>query len=141
MGHDINKLTEKYWAGNTSPEEERWLQDHADDIPEKADREYFRYLRSQRDIRMPDVNKRRRHFNFRRLAAVIALLLLPLIWVVTQDNKDQIAQQYEVKDPEEAMRITKTVLGVMSQQMERAKAHTTEISKFNKVEQKIEAEL
>lgn len=137
MERDIKKLIRNYWNGDTSLEEEKWLIANCDQIDDQVAKSYFQQIKSKQQLRMPE-KKRHNRMNWRQLAAAVALLITPLVWYVTRENQRDIAKRYEVENPQEAFEVTQTALKMISKNFEKAKSQTKQISKFNKVEEKLE---
>lgn len=131
---EMDRLLEAYWAGESTLDQEQKLkqyfagglirEDH------KAYADLFGYFGQQRSVtyqggkkEVPQQGAAVRSLSFKKViyaaAAVIALVLGSVFTVknlvtVNNDTDAKTAMYYEVEDPEEAMRITREALALVS---------------------------
>jgi hypothetical protein len=130
---DMDILLERYWDGDTTLEEEKAIRQYYKDghVKEshKVYADMFKYFEVQSKTKMVDNQenrpKIRDHKNVIPLrkviygAAAVALLVLSSILVMKnisskENTSQQTASVYEVEDPEEALRVTKEALALVS---------------------------
>jgi len=136
MDSQIEKLKEKYWAGNTSPEEEKELKSYFRKKPSFSEEgNYFRTLSMMQEER---TGKTFEHPAGRKkpliwLAAACLIILVALgIFLPGQKSN---TQQFAVQDPAEAYAITKASLVMVSQELNKGKTYSTELKKINEAKQ------
>lgn len=158
---DSNKkkqLTEKYWQGLTTPEEEKQLKigHHLDEAETAA---YFQQLQAFSNLTLPIEKKqqllsqleqkahpRRRFLRpifLLKMAAVIACCLGASIWLFQTDN--QVVEPVHVQpiskaEQEKAFEITKQALMLVSAKLNKASKVTVALDKFGEAQAKIEGE-
>jgi hypothetical protein len=110
---DISDLLNRYWEGETTLEEERWLKDFfaTQPVPEQYRQEaaLFRALRSEQSVQMPTGGKMavspRSSFRFAWAAAAsVALLIVAGIWwgVNRPDSAhSEVAQELPAAKPDQ----------------------------------------
>jgi hypothetical protein len=134
MDLQIEKLLEKYWAGKTSPDEEKairkYFKNHSEESLEGL---YFNQIKSKREIKPQNsfVHPGRR---IRRAwlyaAAVIIIALLSVPFILQQEKPED---KFAVNDPKEAFEITKASLMMVSQGLNKGKTYSAdELGKFDK---------
>lgn len=135
---DMDILLEKYWEGETSIREEEILKAYFKsrniDAHHQEFADLFQYFDDQKGIVYPsgeqnhipkpsDTNdaKKVKIFPFRKLlyaVAAVSVLVFGAVSVMrlVEDNKkiDQTAHVIEIEDPEEALRVTKEALALVS---------------------------
>lgn len=136
MKPDIDSLLEKYWEGESSIEDEQILKQYflSSHILDKHDayRDLFVYFHEESQIQYPFKNQqiesnqetivKVRSLSIKKYifaAAAIMVLALCSIFVVKNlksDNqtKESYSQVQEIEDPEEALRVTKQALALLS---------------------------
>jgi len=134
MDLQIEKLLEKYWAGETSLDEEKEIREYFKDHPDQSpEGEYFERIKSKRETEpqysfVHPGRKIRRLWLSAAAAVIIALLSIPFI-IQQQKPKDKFA----VNDPKEAFEITKASLMMVSQGLNKGKTYSAdELGKFDK---------
>ena len=138
MNHaQANELIERYFAGETSLEEEARLKAYfrTDTVAPELRRyaPLFRYWDEEASLRAPRPAKARKRILYRRLLAVAAaLLLLVTVQFVHQRQAPKIStfpvaqrqpvdwSRHEITDEKEAMRFLKTVLKSTSENLTKA---------------------
>jgi len=129
---DYSRLLDKYWDGETSEDEEFVLKGYfrSSIIQEehKAFTDLFEYFDHQKNITFTarqnestDSKPKVKYFNLRRIiysVAAASLLLFAAVTVMKDINPDpneqQTAMVNEIEDPEEALRVTKEALALVS---------------------------
>ncbi len=129
---DVDKLLDKYWDGNSSIDEEIFLKNYFNSafVHEKHQSftPLFQYYSDQAKITFPEEKKNNvfninKTFSFsikRTIFAVAAVSLLVLgsmfvLKTIKPENKAmQTAMVHEIEDPEEALRVTKEALAMVS---------------------------
>lgn len=154
---ELERLLEKYWACETSLEEEQMLRDHfrkvrsMDETPDAA--ALFAYFELQRsrevndmafDHRMADMAKpKARAFNrivhrSLRIAAGIAVLVTAVWFVrseIRQNTPPEIVDTYS--DPELAFEETKRALLIISRSFGTAEEQAKKLDLFNEAQRQI----
>ncbi len=132
----IEKLKEKYWAGETTLAEEKELKAYFKENPTLTkDGQFYADLNKQQRIRS---NRSFAHPGKRNnkawlsVAAVI-LILLTMGIVFFPDNTKQ--DQFAVEDPQEAFEITKASLMMISEGLNKGKTYSKELNKINKAKE------
>ena len=97
---DIEDLLNRYWEGETTLEEERWLKDYfsTQPVPEQYRREarLFRTFRSEQSVQMPGSRGAvllSRRFGWRGAAVAASLLLLVAAGIWWQQARSDAEQQ------------------------------------------------
>jgi hypothetical protein len=129
---DYSRLLDKYWDGETSEDEEFILKVYfcSGNVQEehKVFVDLFEYFDTQKSItfnslqsKSIDVKPKIKYFNFRKIiysVAAASVLLFAAVTVMKDINPDPTVQQtamvYEIEDPEEALRVTKEALALVS---------------------------
>ena len=129
---DYSRLLDKYWDGETSEDEEFILKVYfcSGNVQEehKVFVDLFEYFDTQKSItfntqqsKSIDVKPKIKYFSFRKIIYSIAaasVLLFAAVTVMKDINPDPTVQQtamvYEIEDPEEALRVTKEALALVS---------------------------
>ncbi|MBK7804704.1 MAG: hypothetical protein IPJ51_00065 [Saprospiraceae bacterium] len=129
---DYSRLLDKYWDGETSEDEEFILKVYfcSGNVQEehKGFVDLFEYFDTQKSItfnsqqsKSIDVKPKIKYFSFRKIIYSIAaasVLLFAAVTVMKDINPDPTVQQtamvYEIEDPEEALRVTKEALALVS---------------------------
>ena len=143
---DINKLLEKYWQGETTLEEEKFIKEHFANNNTTDDnlKSLFSFFEKERQITYEgELNIPQNKvvkINFYRELAVAAsiVLLLGLAFLIRRnivhDNHNQLAK-YEVKDPEKAKEITKNALALLAKNYNKGEtALSKNIKNINKID-------
>lgn len=152
-GGEIDRLLNAYWEGESTLGDEKRLREYfAGNSIKKEHLAYaglFQYFEDQRSVTFEaaTLNPRREEakvvrFDFKKVmygtAAVFALAMGSL-FVVKNLSTDQLpaaktAAVYEVEDPEEAMRITREALAMVSSKFRQSQQHVKEnMGALNKV--------
>ena len=129
---DYSRLLDKYWDGETSEDDEFILKVYfcSGNVQEehKVFVDLFEYFDTQKSItfnsqlsKSIDVKPKIKYFSFRKIIYSIAaasVLLFAAVTVMKDINPDPTVQQtamvYEIEDPEEALRVTKEALALVS---------------------------
>lgn len=132
IGVDYSDLLEKYFDGETSDREEFILRDYFRSKmirdEHKLYTELFEYFDAQRSVtytvvgnETKDSKPKVKYFNLRRIIYAVAaasVLLFGAVTVMKEFNPDPIKNQAamvnEIEDPEEALRVTKEALALVS---------------------------
>ncbi len=124
--NNINKLTEKYWAGETTLQEEHVLREHYatyDKVtsPESA---IFSFMKSEQAVRytktieMPQARKSKWTNRLLSIAAV-GLVLMGSWWGINQASKTN--NKVVVEDPQLALQITKEAFALLNGKVGKSK--------------------
>lgn len=140
---ELQSLIHKYWAGETTREEEQQLRQllrepaHARAFPKEA--MLFQLFDHESAIERPAAQEhlphRRRNLRplWISLAASIALLL-GLYWGNRSENPlpkpDSVNQLAQIEDPDQAYEVTREALLLVSQQLNRSKKPHQQVSKL-----------
>ena len=139
MDSQIKKLKEKYWAGETSPAEEKELKAYFSSHPSPdAEAKMFRQMDEQKKTgsgrTFTHPGRKIRTGWFSAAAAVIILVTAGLfVWQNDTNNADP----YAVDDPQEAYEITRASLMKISEGLNKGKTYTYELTKINKAKETI----
>jgi len=132
MQLNIDILLDKYWEGNTSVEDENLLKDYfsgTNIIDEhKPYQELFRYFTEQQNITYQTLNIKKgisegksKVIVFRKFiyaVAAVSVLVFAAVSVMKNIEPKQVIQETslvnEIDDPEEALRVTKEALAMVS---------------------------
>lgn len=149
---ELERLLEKYWACETSLEEEQILRDHfrkaeATDATRDA-AALFAYFEIQRTTEVKDVPTRKiRTFNrlvqkSLRIAAGIAVLVAA-VWLVRSEIRENTPQVMvdTYSDPELAFEETKRALLIISKGFGTAEEQAKKIDLFNDAQRQIRSEM
>lgn len=136
MESQIEVLLEKYWAGETTVEEEQkikaWYRENPALTPEST---YFRTLSGKQKVasgkRFAHPAKARRNTHW--LAAAVVIVAITAGTLVFQDAKKQ--REYVVEDPQEAYEITKKALLMVSSGLNEGRTYSEELTRINKAEE------
>ncbi|MBK9735760.1 MAG: hypothetical protein IPO92_12650 [Saprospiraceae bacterium] len=143
MNHNIDELLDRYWDGESSVDEENALKAYfASDHVLKEHLPYsdlFRYFEDQskikysNDIKAPHIEDDKHNIvniSFRKYVyAIAAVFILGLCSIFVMKNisanqkQDNISLVQEIEDPEEALRVTKQALALVSRKFNKSK-HT-----------------
>ncbi len=149
---ELNILAEKFWEGNCSESEEKFLRDYLrwnDDIPSEfydlrdylsmmnADTEGLSLDFDQKVLSTIDSSSSRRRLDLKRLYPIagVAVILFG-IFIVTQlgdsDPVEPVAQEIDTyEDPEKAYEEVKKALMMVSGKMNKGKKYSNELGKFS----------
>ncbi len=139
MRPDIDNLLEKYWEGETSLEDEKVLKEYfkSTDVAEEhaAFKDLFGFFDNESRITYPIDNQsseteskptlKVRSLSIKKYifaaAAIFVLTIGSIIVVKNLNNNDQPKETYsqvqEIEDPEEALRVTKQALALLSKKL------------------------
>lgn len=156
-------LLDKFWKGDTSTEEERWLTENAKAIrasglknPELKYLEYINNRQSSAELgddfdnkilsiiekeSKPPTTFRLRSWYWQ--AAVIALFIsLGILFkgqLFVQQKPEKVVMTDTYEDPQKAFEATKMALLLMSEKLNKGEEFTVKIQKFNELEQTIKS--
>ena len=135
---NINELLEKYWAAETSLEEEKIIRQYykngmVPEVPENALFEYFEEVQNQElkgAIKMSP--PKAKIFNFRVLLSIAAsLLILSAAFFSLQYNTNN--NHREITNPDEALEMTLAALSIMNRSINTGEVIVKEnMKKFDK---------
>ncbi len=152
------QLLEKYWAGETSLEEEAWLRQQMPSFDELSTEEnaYWQKLDQFESLSLDEAFSMEAietasaktafkaqlpwYKNIRRLAA--AVLVIGLLGTAINSIMNQEQQVIEIaaeQTPEEAFEIAKQSLMLISSKMNKGVDCTTSLEKFDQLKEKIKA--
>lgn len=160
----IAALLEKFWAGETSLEEEKELRLYflQDDVPQEWKKEaaYFRFLDMQLMAQSPsdeeilasiesnekEVYPRNNQIfltigNLGKVAAVVVIVALATFFLKQdyEEKREKIDPLVEgtIEDPQKAFEETKKALMLVSQQLNKGKKHAQKLGAFEDAQQKV----
>ena len=137
MESRIKGLLEKYWAGETSIQEEIELKEHFRKNPSlTSEGSYFRELnrlKADPEVKFTHPGRAGRKARWSVAAAVTIGLMAAMM--VIQDARKQ--REFAVEDPKEAFEITRKALLMVSSGLNEGKTYSTEINNLNKAEELI----
>lgn len=132
----IEKLKQKYWAGETSLAEEKELKAYFKENPSLSkDGSYYAELKKQQQLKPvhsfihPGRKKRQ---TWMSMAAAILILITVGFFVFQNDNKQD---QFAAQDPQEAFEITKASLMMISEGLNKGKTYSQELNKINEAKE------
>jgi len=132
----IEKLNEKYWAGETSLAEEKELKDYFKENPSLSkDGRYFAEVKKQQQVKPVHSFAhpgRRKKQTWLSMAAAILILITIGFFVFQNENKQD---QFAVQDPQEAFEITKASLLMISEGLNKGKTYSQELNKINEAKE------
>jgi len=146
---EINRLLEKYWAGDTSLDEELALKTFfsGDSVPENL-RKYqpiFVWKTKQSLLRAPRIGgfeyKKSAHFQWDsilKIAASVLLMMTVGIGFYTHYEQEKYLDKVfseTYSNPEDALQATKNVIGKISSVLNMAKDKRNEAQKLDSLEQ------
>ena len=153
----VRSLIDKYWKGDSTPEEERFLKEHftREEGYDENEQLLFAYLNEksreaidEEDFDQNILNKVKEgktfHFSIRRIKVwqvAAAILVLFAIGTILRYEKPQpvheavITDTYE--DPEKAFEETKKALMLISEKMNTGHEYAFKLSKFNESQELI----
>lgn len=134
----IEKLKNKYWAGETSLAEEKELKAYFKKNPSLSkEGDYHLALHKQQNQKaaysFSHPGKRKYQSWLSAAAAILILLTVGLFMFQADDNQDQ----YAVDDPKEAYEITRASLLKVSEGLNKGKTYSKELIKINKAKESI----
>lgn len=133
MESRIEELMEKYWAGDTSIEEEQQLKAHFRQHPSLApEGQYFRALAGKQQLavgkKFSHPGHVRKKAQWSAAAAVVVGIMAAVL--VFQDARKQ--REFAVEDPQEAYEITRRALLMVSSGLNEGKTYSKELKGINK---------
>lgn len=132
----IEKLKEKYWAGETTPAEEKELKSYFRDNPSlQKESGFFKAIDKQRKIK-PEYgfsHPGKKHYPQWLSAAAAILILISVGFFMFQNNEKQ--DQYAIDDPQEAYEITRASLLKVSEGLNKGKTYSKELNKINEAKE------
>ena len=138
MDLQIEKLKEKYWAGETSLAEEQELKTYFKENPSLTkEGNYFTGLRKQQKIKANHSFSHPGKKNYQAWwsAAAAILILFTVGMFIFQNN--QTKDQFAIEDPKEAYEITRASLLKVSEGLNKGKTYSKELNKINKAKESI----
>lgn len=138
MESQIEKLVEKYWAGDTSIEEEQRLKAYFQKNPSLTpEGVYFRTIAGKQQEATPKLAHPGKAGNKAQWSAAAAIIIGILAAVlVFQDARKQ--REYVVEDPKEAYEITRKALLMVSSGLNEGKSYSRQLTKINKAKELIQ---
>lgn len=151
----IKLLSEKYWNGQTSLEEETELRNliqETDDPKWQNEKEWFSYLNESASLTMkvslPKISSKRKQvflsskhiMNGLKIAATISILSLAFYFFYDDisKNEEQITEITDTfDDPQKAFEETKKALMLISSNIGKGRHEAEKLSEFSRAEQKL----
>jgi hypothetical protein len=156
---NIKKLVDKYWKGDTTPEEEKYLKTYfSDNIPSEPEHMLFTWLQNKSEEGIQDENfdqkildnldrhaspVNRFKIKFWHVAAAILIIVSSVIVLKYHDApppRQRIVYEDSYEDPREAFEETKKALLFISGKMNVSNEYTNKLSEFNKTQERIKQE-
>ena len=135
MESRIKELLEKYWAGETSLEEEKIIQEYFKENPSLTEEgQYFRAIAANQKLTYKgEVPGKPKIFRKQWLsvAATVAVGVITAIIALDNSRKDD---PFAVTDPQEAYEVTRQALMMISSNLNETRQYPAELSKINKAE-------
>ncbi len=137
MESPIESLLEKYWKGETSPEEEKLVKEHFRNNPALSkESDYFRLLSKARDVTFDQKVSFKPKSTWLSVAATITIGVATATLVLQQSTKDP----FDIEDPKEALEATKKALMLIGMELNEGHSYTMEIKKINKAKEELDTE-
>ncbi len=132
----IEKLQQKYWAGETSQAEEKELKSFYRQNPSLTkDGTYFRFLNESKgqnpDHSFTHPGRKNKPYWWSIAAVILVLFTVGIFFFHNNSNQ----QTYAVDDPERALEITRASLMMVSEGLNKGKTYSTELKKINKAKE------
>ena len=134
----IEKLKEKYWAGETTLAEEQELKAYFKEHPSLTkEGDYHTILRNQQKVKAKHSfnHPGKKNYPVWWSAAAAILILFTVGMFIFQNN--QTKDQFAVEDPQEAYEITRATLLKVSEGLNKGKTYSKELNKINKAKESI----
>lgn len=135
MESRIKELLHKYWAGNSTLQEEAAIKQYFKENPSlTGEGQYFqavRKLQADPKVKFSHPGKKARKARW-SVAAAITVGIMAAILVI-EDARQQ--REFAVEDPKEAYEITRKALLMVSSGLNEGKNYSKEITKINKAEE------
>jgi hypothetical protein len=138
MDSRIEKLKQKYWAGETSLAEEKELKEFFSKNPSlTGEGKYFARIEKDKKqlYKQSFSHPGRRNYSMWWSAAAVILILLTFGIFSLQDT--QTSDPYAVEDPREALEITRASLMKVSEGLNKGKIYSQELDRINKAKESI----
>ena len=151
----IESLLNKYWDGNSTPEEEEWLGQLVRGNKEielgDEDRGYFEMLNKYRTQYLPDsfelavlnrIKENQRRGKMRRFFSIAAVGLIFLTggFILVQESVTDQNRVAELQEAREAFELTKQALFVLSSELNRGASFTQELEQFDETFEKLKSQ-
>jgi hypothetical protein len=136
MESRIEQLLTKYWAGETSLQEEEELKAFYKENPSLTPiGMYFRGLKKNAEIESPRVFKKPGGWFTKTQFSVAATVIIGIMvgTMILRDTGKK--HDFEITDPQQAYEIAQTVLVKMSASLNEAQTHSTQLQKLNRAEE------
>ncbi len=132
MESRIKAIQEKYWAGESTIEEERLLKAYYNKNRDAgAEADYFKQIQQSAKLKSPISfqvpDKKTRLPKWLAIAAVSIGIIFSVSIIRSVNQQDE----FLVDDPQEAMRITRQALMTISSGMNKGNSYAEAISKFD----------
>jgi len=137
MGSQINDLLERYWAGQTSLDEERQIKAFYRSNPSLThEGNYFRFLNKQKMMKMEEpksVSTKKRWFS---AAATVTVGIITAVLIFNDANQDPFVEE----DPEKAFQATKKALLMIGAGLNEGQNQAMKLTKINKDKEELQEE-
>ncbi|MCP4459181.1 MAG: hypothetical protein GY816_14340 [Cytophagales bacterium] len=134
-------MLEKYWAGNTSLQEEEEIKLYFKENPSLTPTGlFFRSLKKSAELesKKPFAHPKKRLNRTRLSVAATIVIGIVVGGIALQDANRQ--NNFEIEDPQEAYEVARLALMKMSSSLNEGSAYSGELKKLNKAEQKLKKE-
>ena len=132
MASDIKKLLEKYWAGETTVQEEQLLKQHFNESHNISPAgQYFKSLNEFKELK-PNLSFKQRNYSRFTVAASIAIGIIVAVFVF---RDAQSKDAFLVEDPQEALEITRNALMMVSSSLNEGGNYSLQLKKFDDTKQ------
>lgn len=141
---DLQALLRKYWAGETSLEEEKAILEHfagEDQVDEEdGDALYFQFLQDARTLssdkdytdQLPAGKSPARRLVMWSRVAAVAAMFIGLVWVGIHNYRESSRDTYQ--DPAAAWETTKAALALVSHKMQEGTKSLEPIQELDKLQ-------
>jgi len=132
----IEKLKEKYWAGETTVTEEKELKAYLNEnLSVTREGMFFVELEKQQQVKPVHAFShpgRKKTQTWYSMAAAILILVTVGFFVFQNETKQD---QFAVQDPQEALEITKASFLKISEGLNKGKTYSQELNKINEAKE------
>ena len=136
MESRIKDLLEKYWAGETSLDEEKIIKQYFKENPALTDEgQYFRAMDAQPEaVYRGEIPGKKKILNRQWLSVAATIAIGIMVAVVALDNTRK-EDPFAITDPQEAYEVTRQALMLLSSNLNESKQYSGELKKINKAEE------
>ena len=135
MESRIKELLDKYWAGETSLEEEKVIKQYFKENPSITEEgQYFRAIAANQKLTYKgEVPGKPRIFK-KQWLSVAATVTIGVITALVAIDSSRKEDPFAVTDPKEAYEVTRQALMMISSNLNESRQYPAELNKINKAE-------